>query len=106
MTDNDKLITIPYVAYERLADNDDRKHNRLVIVLIVLTAAFLLSNIAWLLAYRAMHKEWLELWQQYDYISSEEYEVILDSDDGGNANYIGEDGTIYNGESDSQEAQD
>jgi hypothetical protein len=34
-------------------------------------------------------------WNSYDYTSEE---VIIDSQDGGNANYIGNDGDIINGE--------
>ena len=41
------------------------------------------SNIAWLWA-----------WSSYDYVSEE---VSVDSQDGGNANYIGHDGDINNG---------
>ena len=42
---------------------------------------------------------WIYEWNQYDYSS-----VVVDSDDGGNANYLkaGMDGVINNGESDSQ----
>lgn len=42
---------------------------------------------------------WLWCWMQYDY-SPESYteEVLVDSADGGNANYIGDDGDIINGE--------
>ena len=46
----------------------------------------------------ASNAAWLYAWMQYDYTSKE---VIVDvnSDDGGNANYIGNDGDIVNGES-------
>lgn len=37
---------------------------------------------------------------QYDFSSTSE-EIIVDSSDGGNANYIGNDGDIYNGYSES-----
>jgi hypothetical protein len=45
---------------------------------------------------------------QYDYTSETYEEVIVDAKDGGNANYIGQDGDIYNGENNGQEdhAQD
>jgi hypothetical protein len=41
---------------------------------------------------------------QYDY-SSEETIVDVNSDDGGNANYIGNDGDIVNGESNRAETE-
>ena len=47
---------------------------------------------------------WLYCWMQYDY-SSEETIVDVNSDDGGNANYIGNDGDIVNGESDRTETE-
>ena len=48
---------------------------------------------------------WLYCWMQYDY-SSEETIVDVNSDDGGNANYIGNDGDIVNGESDRTETEE
>ena len=40
---------------------------------------------------------WLIAWNSYDYV--DEYTVDVDADDGGNANYIGNNGDIYNGTS-------
>ena len=59
----------------------------LIAIVIVCICLIFASNAAWLYA-----------WMQYDYTSKE---VIVDvnSDDGGNANYIGNDGDIVNGES-------
>ncbi len=41
---------------------------------------------------------WLYCWMQYDYSETYYEEVLVDSADGGNANYIGNDGDIINGE--------
>lgn len=41
---------------------------------------------------------------QYDYV--DDYSVELDSGDGGNANYIGNDGDIYNGEGNSTQEKE
>jgi hypothetical protein len=38
---------------------------------------------------------WLVAWHQYDYV--DDYSVDMSADDGSNANYIGNDGDIYNG---------
>ena len=52
----------------------------------------------------ASNAAWLYAWMQYDYVS-EEIIVEQDAQDGGNANYIGNDGDIVNGlpESDNTE---
>ena len=54
----------------------------------------------------ASNAVWLYAWYQYDY-SSEEIIVEQDAQDGGNANYIGNDGDIVNGlpESDGTETE-
>ena len=65
----------------------ERTVKRQWIALIIALCMLFASNAAWLYA-----------WMQYDYTSKE---VIVDvnSDDGGNANYIGNEGDIVNGES-------
>lgn len=84
---NEGAPSIPYIAYESEMARNERHIKRLIIALIVAVAAIFLSNAAWLFA-----------WCQYDYSSSSEETVIeIDSTDGGNANYIGNDGDIYNG---------
>ena len=72
---------------------NERNIKRLIIALIVSIAAIFASNAAWLYA-----------WCQYDY-SSEETVIEIDSTDGGNANYIGNDGDIYNGENQGYKAE-
>lgn len=69
----------------------ERMVKRLWIALIICICLIFASNAVWLYA-----------WMQYDY-SSEETIVDVNSDDGGNANYIGNDGDIVNGESDRME---
>ena len=75
----------------------ERMVKRLWIALIICIALILASNAAWLYC-----------WMQYDYSgTSEEIIVEQDAQDGGNANYIGNDGDIVNGlpESDSTEKE-
>ena len=79
--------TVPYMVYESAQARSERRDRRLIIVLIIVTAMLFISNIVWLWA-----------WMQYDY-TSEESIITLDSQDGGNANYIGRDGDISNGTS-------
>ena len=78
MEDND-IITIPYAVYESSMDREDRKHERLVIIIIVLIILLFASHIGWLIA-----------WSQYDYVSTEEYEIEA-SQDGNGVNIIGRD---------------
>lgn len=76
---------VPYAAYEGLQVRHERTVKRLIIAIIIIAIMMFASNMAWLYA-----------WQSYDY-ESEETSVIVDSKDGGNANYIGNDGDITNG---------
>lgn len=77
---------VPYIVHEGTVVRMERQIKRLWIALIVAIVAIFACNIAY-------------LWylNQYDFVS---YEVS--SSDGGNANYIGQDGDIYNGESESE----
>ena len=79
----EKPAQIPYIVYESERARSDRLFKRMWIALIVAVALLFASNAVWLWA-----------WTSYDYYS--EY-VTVDSTDGGNANYIGQDGDIYNG---------
>lgn len=93
MENNDNII-MSRIAFERMQSKDernDRWRNIIIVLLIILLVA---TNGMWLWA-----------WNQYDYVETEEYSVDLDADDGGNANYIGNDGDIYNGESDSNQTK-
>ena len=68
----------------------ERMVKRLWIALIICIALIFASNAAWLYC-----------WMQYDYSgTSEEIIVEQDAQDGGNANYIGNDGDIVNGKAD------
>ncbi len=78
--------SIPYIVHESAMSRAERHIKRLWITLIIAIAMIFASNAVWL-AYIS----------QYDF---ESYEISTDG--GGNANYIGNDGDIYNGKSDSQ----
>lgn len=78
---------IPFIVYEATIARMERHIKRLWIALIVAIVLIFISNIAWL-AYI----------NQYDF---ESYEISTDG--GGNANYIGNDGDIYNGKDIGQE---
>lgn len=78
---------VPYIVHEGMLVRMERQIKRLWIALIVAIIALVACNLAY-------------LWylNQYDFVSYE-----ISSADGGNANYIGQDGDIYNGESGSKE---
>ena len=79
--------SISYIAHESAMSRAERHIKRLWIALIIAVLAIVATNISWLIYI-----------SQYDF---ESYE--LSADNGGNANYIGNDGDIYNGEGYSKE---
>lgn len=81
-------ITIPYIVFESTMARAERQHKRLVIALIVAVVMIVASNLAW-----------LYVWNSYEYVG--ESSVSVEGE--GNANYIGNDGDITNGENNSQE---
>lgn len=76
---------VPYIVYEAEMTRSERQIKRLWIALIVAIALIFASNVVWLIYIN-----------QYDF---ESYD--LSTGGGGNANYIGQDGDIYNGTSES-----
>ena len=85
--------SVPYIVHESSMARMERQVKRGWIALIVAVCLLFASNAAWFYA-----------WMQYDY-TSEEVIVDVNSDDGGNANYIGNDGDIVNGESNRTETE-
>ena len=88
MDNNNTPETISYYAHEAEVMRQEAGKKKLWIVLIIAIVLIFASNMAWL---------WV--FNQYDYEST----VTVDSKDGGNANYLGGNGDIVNGE-DSREA--
>ena len=72
---------VPYIVHETAMARNERNVKRMVVALVTAIALLFASNALWLWA-----------WMQYDY---ESYEAITDN--GGDANIIGNDGDIYNG---------
>lgn len=83
----EEKMTVPYIVHESAMARNERHIRRLVIALIVAIVMIFATNIAWLI-----------VWNSYEYVG-ESTEVSVEGE--GNANYIGEDGEIINGESDS-----
>lgn len=81
--DNNDNITMSRIAFERMQakyERNDRWRNITIIILIVL---LVVTNAMWLIA-----------WMQYDYVDDS---VMVNGEDDGIANYIGNDGDIDNG---------
>lgn len=74
---------VPYIVYEATIARFERTIKRLIIVIAIAILLLFASNALWIYE-----------WNQYDY-----EDVTVDSQDGGNANYIGASGVINNGES-------
>ena len=77
---------IPYIAFEAEMARHERTIKRLLIALVVAIALLFVSNVAWLFFFN-----------QFDYAT----DTVTQELDTGNANYIGEDGNINNGEASS-----
>ena len=75
--------SVPYIVHESSMARMERQVKRGWIALIVAVCLLFASNAAWLYC-----------WTQYDY-ESYSYEVSADGDS--DANFIGQDGNIYNG---------
>lgn len=85
--DNKDMMQVPYIVYEQSEVKHERTIKRLIVALIIAIIAMVVTNGAWLYC-----------WMQYDYgYTDVEKSVELESESG-NANYIGNNGVINNGE--------
>lgn len=83
--DNENNIIMSRYAFERMQAKDEKNDLWRNIIIITLIILLVVTNAMWLIA-----------WNQYDYV--DEYDVDLDSGEGGDANYIGNNGDISYGE--------
>jgi len=83
MEEERKVNPVEYVVYEGAMARAERHAKRLWIAIIALIVSLLLCNGAWLLYI-----------SQYDFAN---YDYAVSASDGGDANFIGNDGDIYNG---------
>ena len=89
---NDKFPeSVPYIVHESDMSRLERQLKRLWIVILVLVFLLVGTNCAWL---------WYE--SQFETVETVE-EIVVDADENGIANYIGNDGDIINGEGYSKE---
>ena len=88
------MPSIPFAAHEAEVGRQERQIKRMWIALIVAIALMFFTNMIW-----------VGVFSSYDY-SSEEIIVEQDAQDGGNNNYIGNDGDINNGVSEDNNPQE
>lgn len=78
---------VPFIVYEGTVARFERTIKRLIILVGITILLLFASNAIWIYE-----------WNQYDYA-----DVDVNSEDGGNANYIGANGYINNGKSTSED---
>lgn len=84
--------SVPYIVHESDMSRLERQLKRLWVVILVLIFLLVGSNCAWL---------WYE--SQFETVETSTEEIVVDADENGIANYIGNDGDIINGEGYSKE---
>lgn len=87
----EKNINVPFYAYEAALERKDKLVKKLIIIIIALIISFFLTFSATTIFY---------IYQITKYNYSDDY-ILVDSENQGNANYIGNDGDINNGTSSS-----
>ena len=92
-TEEEKMLTVPYVAHQSAAARQERQIRRMWIVVLVLIGALIGTNLAWII-YESSFKEVITTTEEY-------YDVEQDADDGGDNNSI-INGGIINGEAESK----
>jgi hypothetical protein len=84
-TEEEKMMTIPYIAHQSAAARQERQIRRMWIALLIAISLVFTSNAIWLYA-----------WTQYDYSSEE----IIYQQDGQGTNVIGDSNEVNNGTED------
>ena len=79
-------VSVPYIVHESAMARSERHSKRLWIVIIVLIGALIGTNLAWIV-YESQFE---------DVVTTTEENILVDADDNGVANYIGNDGDINN----------
>ena len=91
MENNNDNIIMSRIAFERMQSKDERNDKWRNLTIIILIVLLVLTNAMWLWA-----------WNQYDYV--DEYsEIEMDTGEGGDNNYIGNNGDINNGTNEGNE---
>ena len=81
----EKQITVPYIVYEGEMARAERRQKRSFIIILILIISLVLSNAAWI---------------YYESQFVDEVTTVTQDNENGYNNFIGNDGDIYNGETD------
>lgn len=90
-TENVSKVTMSSADWQRNEQRHENREKRLVWVIVLLIVLLVGSNLAWMIYENSFE----------DVVTTEE--ITVDAEDNGIANYIGNDGDIYNGEDYSKE---
>lgn len=90
-TNKEEKVIFSAASYERHEARHERREKRLVWIIALLILLLVGSNVGWMIYENSFE----------EVVTTEE--IIVDADDNGNANYIGQDGNIYNGKDNSKE---
>ena len=90
--DNKTTLTVPYIVWESDRARAERTTKRLIAVIVLLIILFVGSNAFWVYE-----------WTRYDFSSETSTETVVeqDTENGGYNNFIGSDGEIANGTTES-----
>lgn len=88
-TEEEKMMTIPYIAHQSAAARQERQIRRMWIVVLVLIGSLIGTNLAWII-YESSFEEVITTTEEY-------YDVEQDADGGGDNNSI-INGGVINGE--------
>jgi hypothetical protein len=91
MNDDMTNVIMSSADWQRNEQRHLRREKRFVAIIVLLIILLVGSNVG-----RMIYESQFE-----DVVTTEE--VVVDADDNGNANYIGQDGNVYNGEDNSKE---
>lgn len=95
--DKNMNLIIPLIAFERMQYEEKKKdkfQNAVIVIMAIIIIVIVVLHFV-------SDAHWRKAWSEYDYVTTDEVTVDLQADEGGDANYIGNDGDITYGESNS-----
>lgn len=92
--DENMNLIIPLIAFERMQYKEERKDRLQNAVIVIMAIVIIVIAVLHFIS----EAQWRRAWSEYDYVATDELSVDLQADEGGDANYIGNDGDITYGE--------
>ena len=98
--DKNMNLIIPLIAFERMQYKEERKDRLQNAVIVIMAIVIIVIAVLHFIS----EAQWRKAWSEYDYVDGY---VEIDTGDGGDANYIGNDGDIsYGTDNSTQEIED